>query len=310
MIRYILQRIVMLIPIMLAVTFVVFFIIDLAPGDAVDVLATNEMTVEQKEAMRESMGLNDPLMVRYFRYVGNFLKGDMGVSYFSGKGVFEICMARLPNTIILALAGIFIAIVVAIPLGLLAAVKQNTWIDTLSMAVGLFGVSMPNFWLGLLLILAFALRLGWFPSFGNTDGLLSLVLPAICVSAGQAALIMRITRSSMLEVIRQDYLRTARAKGVRENMVIRKHALKNALIPIITVIGTQLGVTLGGAVMAESVFAWPGLGRMVVDAIGQRDIPVVTGGIILATMLSSILMLIIDIAYAFIDPRIKARYAG
>jgi len=300
----------MLIPITIAVTFVIFFVIDLAPGDAVDILATYEMTVEQKEEMRETMGLNDPLIVRYFHYMGNLLQGDMGKSFYSGKGVFEICMSRLPNTIILALAGIFIAVVVAIPLGLLAAIKQNSWIDTLSMAVGLFGVSMPNFWLGLLLILAFALKLGWFPSFGNTAGLRSLVLPAICVAAAQAALIMRITRSSMLEVIRQDYLRTARAKGVREMVVIRKHALKNALIPIITVIGTQLGVTLGGAVMAETVFAWPGLGRMVVDAIGQRDIPVVTGGIMLATILASVLMLIIDIAYAFIDPRIKARYTS
>ncbi len=300
----------MLIPIMLAVTFIIFFIIDLAPGDAVDVLASNEMTHEQKEALRESLGLNKPLIVRYFLYIGNLLKGDMGTSYFSRKGVFETCMFRLPNTIILALAGIAIAIVIAIPLGLLAALKQNSWLDTLSMALGLFGVSMPNFWLGLLLILGFSLKLGWFPSFGNTAGLRSLVLPAICVSAAQAALIMRTTRSSMLEVIRQDYLRTARAKGVRERVIITKHALKNALIPIITVIGTQLGVTLGGAVMVESVFAWPGLGRMIVDAIGQRDIPVITGGIIIATMIASILMLIIDILYVFIDPRIKVRYTG
>lgn len=308
MFKYILKRCAMLIPIMMAVTFVVFFIIDLAPGDAVDVIATMETSVEEKEVMREEMGLNDPLVIRYIHYMGNLLQGDMGTSYFSHKPVFDICMDRLPNTLILALAGIFIAIVVAIPLGLLAAIKQNSWIDTFSMAIGLFGVSMPNFWLGLLLILAFSLNLGWFPSFGNTEGIRSLILPAFCISAAQAALIMRITRSSMLEVIRQDYLRTARAKGVREMIVIRKHALKNAFIPIITVIGTQLGVTLGGAVMVETVFAWPGMGRMIVDAIGQRDIPVVTGGIILATMLTAVLMLIVDIAYVFIDPRIKARY--
>ncbi len=310
MTKYVIKRILALIPILLAVSFIIFFILDLAPGDAVDVIATNEMTAEQKNAMRESMGLNDPLIVRYLRYIGNLLKGDMGKSYHSRKGVFEICMNRLPNTIILALAGIFLAVLIAIPLGLLAAIKQNSWLDTFSMAIGLFGVSLPNFWLGLILILTFSLKLRWFPSFGNTAGLRSLILPAINVSAAQAALIMRTTRSSMLEIIRQDYLLTARAKGVRESKIIRKHALKNALIPIITVIGTQLGVTLGGAVMAETVFAWPGLGRLIVDAISQRDIPVITGGIILITMITSILMLIIDVSYVFIDPRIKVRYVG
>ena len=303
------MRIGFLIPIMLAVIFVVFFVIDLAPGDAVDLIASNEMTEEQKNQLREQMGLNDPLFVRYARYVSGILHGDMGKSYNSGKPVFEICMNRLPNTILLAVSGSALAILIALPLGLLAAMKQNSWVDTMSMIVGLFLVSMPVFWLGLLLILFFSLRLGWLPSYGNTEGIKSLILPAICIAAGNAALITRTTRSSMLEVIRQDYLRTARAKGVSEKRVIRKHALKNALIPIVTVIGTQLGITLGGAVITETVFAWPGLGRMIVEAIGQRDIPVVTGGIVLATMLASVLMLMIDIVYSFIDPRIKARYS-
>jgi len=221
--------------------------------------------------------------------------------------VFEVYFSRLPNTLILAMAGIFVAVVIAVPLGVIGAIHRASWKDAISMIFGLLGLSMPNFWLGLLLIIVFSLKLGLFPSYGS-EGWSSIVLPAITIGTGQAALIMRTTRSSMLEVIRQDYLRTARAKGVPERTVIYKHALRNALIPIVTVMGTQLGVSLGGAVFTETVFAWPGVGRLVVDAINSRDIPMVTGCLILTTMLASFLILLVDIAYAFIDPRIKARY--
>ena len=298
----------MLIPIILAVSFIVFFIVDLAPGDVVDVIAGNEVSVEDKAAMREEMGLNKPLLVRYFRYMGGMLRGDMGISYVTNKNVFAIYMSRLPATLLLASVGTVVALLIAIPLGITAAVHHNTWLDSGSMVIGLLGLSIPTFWLGLILIIIFSLKLGIFPSIGNQT-ILSIVLPAITVGSGQAALTMRTTRSSMLEVIRQDYLSTARAKGVPEKIVIRKHAFKNALIPILTVIGTQFGVAMGGAVMTETVFAWPGVGRLLVDSISNRDTQMVTGAIILTTILSSVVILLIDIAYAFVDPRIKARYS-
>lgn len=307
MYKYILKRLLLLIPVLLAVSFIVYFIVDLAPGDAVDVLLASNASEEDKAAMREEMGLNDPLIVRYGRYISGIVRGDLGVSYVSKKNVFKTYMQRLPQTLQLALAAILFALLIGIPLGITAAVNQNTWLDSGSMVVGLVGVSMPNFWLGLLLILFFAVRLKIFPSMGN-KAKFSLVLPAITVGARQAALIMRTTRSSMLEVIRQDYLQTARAKGVPERKVIYIHALKNALIPIITVIGTQLGATLGGAVITENIFAWPGVGKLITDSISQRDVPLITGCIIMTTMLASILILIVDIIYAFVDPRVKARY--
>ncbi|MDX9826967.1 MAG: ABC transporter permease [Spirochaetia bacterium] len=306
--KYIIKRLLMLIPIILAVSFIVFFIVDLAPGDVVDVIAGNEVSVEDKAAMREEMGLNKPLLVRYFRYMGGMLRGDMGISYVTNKNVFAIYMSRLPATLLLASVGTVVALLIAIPLGITAAVHHNTWLDSGSMVIGLLGLSIPTFWLGLILIIIFSLKLGIFPSIGNQT-ILSIVLPAITVGSGQAALTMRTTRSSMLEVIRQDYLSTARAKGVPEKIVIRKHAFKNALIPILTVIGTQFGVAMGGAVMTETVFAWPGVGRLLVDSISNRDTQMVTGAIILTTILSSVVILLIDIAYAFVDPRIKARYS-
>ncbi len=307
--KYIFKRILMLIPILLAVSFVVYFVVDLAPGDIVDIMAADDMSAEVKEQIREEMGLNDPLLIRYSRYMSGLLRGDLGQSYSTNQNIFEIYMQRLPQTLKLALAASVVAIFMSIPLGIIAAVHQNSWKDTFSMIFGLLGLSIPNFWLGLMLIIAFALTLGWFPSIGN-EGFRSIVLPAITLGTGHAALLTRTTRSCMLEVIRQDYLRTARAKGVSEGKVIRKHALKNALIPIITVMGTQLGLALGGAVLTETVFAWPGVGRLVVDAINARDIPMVTGCIIMTTMLSSVLILLVDIAYAFVDPRVKARYSS
>lgn len=308
MYKYVIKRLLLLIPIMIAVSFIVYFIIDFAPGDIVDIIAGNEMSIEQKEIMREEMGLNDPLIIRYFRYMAGLLRGDLGMSFVTNRDVFGVYADRLPATLQLAVASTVVSLLISIPLGINAAVHQNSWIDSTSTVLGLIGISIPIFWLGLLLIICFSLNLGWFPSIGN-DSLRSIVLPAITVGSGQAALIMRTTRSSMLEVIRQDYLRTARAKGVTEKAVIRKHAFKNALIPILTVIGTQFGVALGGAVVTETVFAWPGVGRLMVDSINNRDTQMITGAIILTTMLSSIVILLIDLAYAFVDPRIKARYS-
>lgn len=307
MYRYVLKRIFMLIPIMLAVSFIVYFIVDLAPGDAIDAMYGNEISQEQKDQIREELGYNDPLVIRYGRYMWDCLHGDMGTSTSYNSPVAELYFNRFPATLQLAFWGIFIALLIAIPLGIIAAVHQNSLVDSGSMILGLIGMSMPNFWLGLMLIILFAQILGLLPSGGNEQWN-SIILPAITMGVGQAALLIRTTRSSMLEVIRQDYLRTARAKGVSERKVIYHHALRNALIPIITAAGTQLGIALGGSVVVESVFAWPGVGKLTIDAFNSRDTTLVVGCLILTTAFSSILMMFMDILYAYVDPRIKARY--
>ncbi|GHS85644.1 peptide ABC transporter permease [Synergistales bacterium] len=305
--RYIFKRLLMLIPVLLGVVFIIFFIMDLAPGDPVYMVAGDQATEEELDALREQLGLSGNIFTRYLRYVNNMLHGDFGTSFVTKRDVFKTYMERLPNTIRLASLAMIIAIVVSIPLGIIAAVHQNSLKDTASMVLSLLGLSMPNFWLGLLLILVFSLRLGWLPSGGYT-GFRSIILPALTVASGLAALLTRTTRSSMLDVIRQDYLRTARSKGVTERKVINKHALCNALIPIITVFGIQFSNVLGGSALAETVFSWPGVGRLVVDAINQRDIPTVTGALVMTTMLVSIVNLAVDIVYAYVDPRIKAQY--
>jgi peptide/nickel transport system permease protein len=305
--RYILKRLLMLIPVLLGVAFLIFAIMDVAAGDPVYSVAGADATPEQIEVLREKMGLNGSLIERYIRYIGNLLRGDLGTSYISKLDVMKVYLQRLPNTLKLATLTMIVAVGMAIPLGITAAVHQNSIRDTTSMVLALIGLSMPNFWLGLLLILFFSLRLGWFPT-GGSEGFRSIVLPAITVGTSLAALLTRTTRSSMLDVLRQDYLRTARAKGVSEHNVIQKHALRNALIPIITIFGVQFSNVLGGSVLAETVFAWPGVGRLVVDAIDQRDIPTVTGALVMTTMLVTIVNLLVDLVYAFVDPRIKAQY--
>lgn len=305
--RYIIKRVLMLIPVLLAVAFIIFAIMDVAAGDPVYSVAGPDATEEELDALREQMGLKGSLIERYFKYVWRLVHGDLGTSYVSKQDVMKIYLERLPNTLKLASFTMLIAVGMSVPLGIIAAVNQNSWKDTVSMVLALLGLSMPNFWLGLLLIILFSLTLGWLPS-GGYGGFSSIILPAFCIGAGLAAFMTRTTRSSMLDVIRQDYLRMARSKGVSERRVIRKHALKNALIPIITVFGVQFSNVLGGSVLAETVFAWPGVGRLVVDAIDQRDIPTVTGALVMTTLLVSIANLLIDIVYAYVDPRIKAQY--
>lgn len=281
---------------------------NVAEGDPVYSVVSADATEAQIEAAREELGLNGTLLERYFRYVKGMLTGDLGTSYVSKRDVMQTYLERLPNTLKLASVTMVVALAISIPLGIIAAVNQNSIKDTIAMVLALLGLSMPNFWLGLLLIMLFSLKLGWLPSGGYENGMLSLILPAFTIGAGLAAFMTRSTRSSMLDVIRQDYLRMARAKGVSERKVIRKHALRNALIPIITVFGVQFSNVLGGSVLAETVFAWPGVGRLVVDAIDQRDIPMVTGALVMTTMIVSIVNLLIDIVYAFVDPRIKSQY--
>ena len=305
MYRYVIKRLLMLIPITIITSFLVFFIINLAPGDVVGQLTGSDATPEEVAALRAELDLDKPIVVRYAKYFAGLLRGDLGTSYITGKSVYDSYMEKLPATLKLAVASILVSIAISIPLGISSAVHRGSVRDNVGMVAALLGLSMPNFWLGLLLIIVFALHLGWLPS-GGSDGIASIILPAVTVGTGLTAML---TRTTMLDVIRQDYLRTARAKGVPERLVIRKHALKNALIPIITVIGTQLGSCLGGAILTETVFAWPGVGRLILDAVNSRDTPMVTGCIILKTITISVILLAVDLLYAAVDPRIRAQYA-
>ena len=308
MVKYVIKRLLALIPVILGVTFLVFMIMQLAPGDAAKLILGESATQEQVEELREEMGLNDPAVVQYGRYMLNFVQGDLGTSYSTKRPVAEEVFSRFPYTFNLSIVAGVVSILLAIPLGILAAVKQNTLFDNVSMIVSLIGVSMPIFWLALLLVLCFSLKLGWFPVQG-AETWKSYVLTAISLGFMNMAAIARTTRSSMLETIRQDYIRTARAKGVSKRQVIVKHAFKNALIPTITVCGIQLGQLLGGSVLTETVFAWPGIGRLLVQSINARDVPMVLGCIIVMTVCFSIVNLLIDLLYGFVDPRIKSMYS-
>ena len=308
MVKYVIKRLLALIPVILGVTFLVFMIMQLAPGDAAKLILGESATQEQVEELREEMGLNDPAVVQYGRYMLNFVQGDLGTSYSTKRPVAEEVFSRFPYTFNLSIVAGVVSILLAIPLGILAAVKQNTLFDNVSMIVSLIGVSMPIFWLALLLVLCFSLKLGWFPVQG-AESWKSYVLPASSLGFMNMAAIARTTRSSMLETIRQDYIRTARAKGVSKRQVIVKHAFKNALIPTITVCGIQLGQLLGGSVLTETVFAWPGIGRLLVQSINARDVPMVLGCIIVMTVCFSIVNLLIDLLYGFVDPRIKSMYS-
>lgn len=305
--RYIIKRLLQMIPAVLITSFIIFFSMNLASGDVARIVAGDKATDVQVNQVREELGLNEPTVVQYFKYMAGLVQGDLGVSYITKNDVFQSFIARLPATLELSFASVLVAILISIPLGIYTAIHQNTWKDSAGMIFALFGVSMPNFWLGLMLILVFSQKLGWFPS-GGRAGITSLVLPALTVGLGLAALITRTTRSSMLDVIRQDYMRTVYAKGASTRRVIYRHGLKNALIPIITVIGLQLSNVLTGSVLAETVFSWPGIGRLIFDSISKRDTPMVTGSIIMCSILMCMVNLVVDIVYAFFDPRIKAQY--
>ena len=305
MAKYILKRIIALIPVIFGVTLVVFLIMQLAPGDPARMIAGELASPEQVNELREEMGLNDPILVRYFNYMVDFFHGDLGESYFKHRAVMDEIMDRFPYTAKLAAVAVVLTIVMSIPIGITAAVRQNSIFDNLSLVVTLFGISMPVFWLGLLLIILFSLRLGLLPT-GGADTWKGYVLPAFCLAFSNMSTVARTTRPSMLETIRQDYVRTARAKGVSKGKVIRKHAFRNALIPTITVIGIQISQLLGGSVVVETVFAWPGVGRLMIESINSRDTPLVLGCIVMLTIIFSLLNLVIDLCYGFFDPRVKA----
>lgn len=306
--KYVFKRLLMLIPVILGVSFLVFFIMSLSPGDPARTILGENAPQESVEALREELGLNDPVVVQYVNYMKDLLHGDLGESYKSGRPVFGEIVSRFPATLKLAFWGMLFAVALSIPIGIISATKQYSIIDSISMVFALLGVATPNFWLGLMLIIAFSLNLRWFPSGGMEAGWRSLVLPVITLGTGCMANITRTTRSSMLEVIRQDYIRTAKAKGVSNRKVINRHALKNALIPVVTVIGLQFGSLLGGAVLTEAVFSWPGVGTFLVNSIKAKDTPAVLGCVIVFSICFSIVNLCVDILYAYIDPRIKSKY--
>ncbi len=297
----------MMIPVIIGVTIIIFLIMALSPGDPAR-LVLGEMASEESVAnWREAHGLNDPLPIRYVNYMKNMLKGDLGTSYANGRSVATEISSRFPITLRLAIVGMIVALVIAIPLGIVSAVKQYSLIDGFATIFGMLGIALPSFWVALMMILLFSLKLNWLPS-GGIEGWQSMVMPAISIGFGCCANIMRITRSSMLEVIRTDYIRTAKSKGVKKKDIIGKHALRNVLIPVITVAGLQFGAMMGGAVIAETVFSWPGVGTYMISSIKAKDTPAVMGSIICFCIAFSLVNLLVDLVYGYIDPRIKSSY--
>ena len=333
---YVLRRLLGLVPVLFGITLLVFLFLQLIPGDPAQAILGERGTPEQLAALREKLGLNKPLYVQYLTFVRNVLTGDLGTSAVSTIPVAEELKRRWPATFELALAATLVAVVFGIPVGILAAVRKNSLLDTLSMSLSLVGVSMPVFWLGLLLVYFFAVNLHWLPTGGRLstdlaidfrpitgflvlDGMLALkpevlmdalrhlVLPALTLGTIPLAILTRITRSAMLEVLSQDYVRTARAKGLAERQVILKHALKNALLPVVTIVGLQFGTLLGGAILTETIFSWPGIGSYIYEGILNRDYPVVQAGVLVVATVFVLVNLLVDLSYALLDPRIQYR---
>ncbi|ALA52854.1 ABC transporter permease [Shouchella clausii] len=314
MFKFLVRRLLQLIPVIIGVTLIVFSLMHFIPGDPAQVLAGESATPQQIEAINERLGLNDPYPVQYFRYMTNLVQFDLGNSLRNGQPVSDLILQRIGITLELSIYSTILSIFLGLIAGVLSATKRGSFRDSAIMVLALFGMSMPNFWLGLVLIQWFALGnipfigkfidTAWFPPSG-WGSFEQLVLPVFMLGISGAAIVARMTRSSMLEVINQDYIRTARAKGVRERIVIYQHALKNALIPVITVVGLSFGSLLGGAVLAESVFAINGMGRLIYDAINNRDFPVMQGGILVASLLFVLVNLLVDIAYRFVNKRVE-----
>ncbi len=309
--QYILRRVILMIPLVFGVTTATFALIHLIPGDPVELMMSNarQLTQEEIHRIREKLGLNDPLPIQYVRYLTNLLKGDMGISVRSRSDVSYEIMQRLPDTIILTVTSICLVLVLALPIGILSALKRGTWIDTAAMTFALFGVSIPAFWFGIMLMLIFGLYLDWLPTVGQgktpIEFARSLILPSVTLSLILLGLVTRVARSSMLEVLSLDYVRTARAKGLGAKWVNFRHALPNALIPILTIVSGQFAALLGGAVVIEKVFGWPGIGRLAVDAIFARDYLVVTNTVLVFALMVIVVNLATDILYTYIDPRIR-----
>jgi len=304
MLVFIIRRLLQMIPVLLGVIFVVFFIMHLVPGDPAMILAGEGAPPERIAEIRHQLGLDRPMALQYVDYVKKVAQGNLGESLVTKRPVIQEIKARLPITIELATASISVAVVVGLAAGIIAAVRQNSWVDMAVMAVALLGVSLPSFWVGLMLMYYFSVKIQIFPVAGWGTAR-HIVLPAITLGLAGAAIVARMTRASMLEVIRQDYIRTARAKGVKEKAVIYKHALKNAMIPVITVVGLQFGALLGGTVLTESVFAINGVGRLIIDAIRSRDLPMVQGTVLVVSLIFILVNMTVDLLYRYFNKRIE-----
>ena len=305
--KYILKRVLWLIPSLLAVSLIICFLAVLTPGEPARIILGNEATDTDIAKFNHEMGLDKPFFEQYLDFIVGILHGDFGTSYVTGNSITEEIKIRFPYTLRLAFIGVALSVFIGIPLGVYAATHQYTWKDNASIFLSLFCVSMPGFWFALMLVQLFSRKLGWLPSMG-VEHWYSYILPCITVAVAEAASLARQSRSSMLEVVRQDYLTTARAKGVKESRVIYKHALKNALMPVITLVATSLAASMGGAIVAETIFSIPGMGSYVVRAVNQRDYGVVKGTVVLLAFIFAVCMLLIDLGYAFIDPRIRSQY--
>jgi len=323
--QYILRRLFSLTFILLGVSILVFMLVHLAPGDPIRIMLGEEATVADVERLNRIYGFDRPLPIQYVRWLGQALQGDLGTSIRQNLPVTAIILERMPATLELSLWSLVIAIGVGIPLGVLSAVRRNTWVDFGSMFVALVGVAAPNFWVGLILLSQIALHVAWLPIGGRgpslVDAMVALVtrldgvplwdhlrfviLPALALGTSLMAVITRLTRSSLLEVLGRDYVRTARAKGLRGLKVVYGHALRNALLPVITVVGVQFGALLGGAIVIEVVYSWPGVGRLIVNAISQRDFPVVQGSVLMLAVVFAIVNLVVDLSYSLVNPRIR-----
>ncbi len=299
-----LRRLLLLIPVLWGVATLVFLLLHFIPGDPVDLMLGDSALGTDRETLRDQLGLNDPLIVQYLRYFGDLLQGDWGTSLFSKKPVFEEIMERVPATMELMLGAMVVTILLAMPLGLIAAVNKGTWIDQGAMIFSLLGVSIPNFWLGPMLILLFSIHFDLLPV-NERGGLEHLILPALTLGTSLASILARITRSSVVETLQAEYIRTARSKGISELRVLFRHALRNAFIPIVTVIGLQIGVLLSGAIITEAIFDWPGLGNLLISAINSRNYPLVQGCVLFIAGSYVMVNLVIDLLYAYLDPRIR-----
>lgn len=305
MLKYIVKRILYVIPVMLGVLVIVFALKTIMPGDPIDMILPPEATEAEREAKREELGLNDPIAVQFVNYVGGIVtRLDFGTSYKTNQPVFDELIQRFPITFILAVGAVFVGTLLAVPLGILSAVKQYTWLDSLVLVISMLAVSIPSFWFALMCLSLFSVQLGWLPAIYD-GSLSSWIMPIVVIALAAMSGLTRMTRSSMLEVIRADYIRTARAKGQTEGKIIVRHAFRNALIPILAAVGNSLGAQLGGALIIETVFGMPGIGKYITDAISQRNFPAVQGGVILLAFVFTLINLLVDISYTFVDPRLK-----
>jgi peptide/nickel transport system permease protein len=305
MYRYLIRRLLMAFPVLLGVSVLVWGMVYMTPGDPVDIMSYgSSLTIEQREQLRHVLGLDLPLHIQYGRFLWNAVQGDLGQSMFTKRSVTAELLDQIPATIELTVASMGVAIIIGFAFGIASAMRPNSWLDTFSMSVSFLGLSLPHFWLGLILIFVFAVRLGWFPATGH-GGVNRLVLPAIALGWSFAAIIARLVRQCLLDTMRQEYVLTARAKGLNERTVVSRHAMKNMLIPVITILGLQIGTMLGGAVVIENVFARQGIGRLAVQAVLRKDFPMIQGIVLFAALVYVILNIVVDLSYAWLDPRIR-----